>query len=483
MTRIVAVSNRVADHREKAAAGGLAVGVQRALQKDGGMWFGWNGELVTGDPGAPEVHRRRGITYATIGLDKDLFESYYNGFCNTTLWPLFHYRLGLSEYSRAQFDSYVGVCELFAAKLRPLLHDDDLIWVHDFHLIPLGDCLRALGAKQPLGFFLHTPFPPFDVLRALPVHERLLRDLCSYDVVGFQTDRDLHAFRDAVTQPGVDAVLHPDGSIGFGGRTLYAMVFPIGIDVDACAKRAGAREGTRWIGGIRASLAGRRLMIGVDRLDYSKGLLRRFEAYEALLERHAEFRREVVFMQIAAPTRSGVQAYEEMRNELERLAGHINGKFAEVDWVPLRYLNRAIERGALMSVFRLARVGLVTPLRDGMNLVAKEYIAAQDPDDPGVLVLSTMAGAAEELREAVLVNPVDVDAIVEGIERALTMSREERRVRQAAMLEVLRKNDVDAWRDRFVAALRAAAGTPAERRPAAPQRSSLSDPARQSHAT
>jgi trehalose 6-phosphate synthase len=256
----------------------------------------------------------------------------------------------------------------------------------------------------------------------------------------------------------VGAVLRPDGSIGFGNRTIYAMVFPIGIDVDACAKRAGAREGTRWIGGIRSSLAGRRLMIGVDRLDYSKGLLRRFEAYGELLKRHAEFRRQVVFMQIAAPTRSGVQAYEEIRHELERLAGHINGTFAEVDWVPLRYLNRAIERGALLSVFRLARVGLVTPLRDGMNLVAKEYIAAQDPDDPGVLVLSTMAGAAEELREAVLVNPVDVDAIVEGIQRALTMSRDERRVRQAAMLEVLKKNDIDAWRNRFVAALRAAAG-------------------------
>ncbi len=460
MSRVVAVSNRVAEPRDKAVAGGLAVGVLRALENGGGMWFGWNGELAVGASGDPQVHEHGGITFATIALDEALFERYYNGFCNTTLWPLFHYRLGLSEYDRSQFESYIGVSDLFATKLLPLLRDDDLIWVHDFHLIPLGERLRAAGAKQPLGFFLHTPFPPNDVLRALPVHEQLLRYLCSYDVVGFQTERDLSAFREAVTQPSIGVVSRPDGSLHFGDRTVYAMVFPIGIDVDACANSAAAGEGSQWIEDIRISLSGRRLMIGVDRLDYSKGLSRRFEAYEALLERHAEFRREIVFMQIAAPTRSAVPAYTEIRHELERRAGHINGKFAEVDWVPLRYLNRAIDRSALLAMFRLARVGLVTPFRDGMNLVAKEYVAAQDPEDPGALVLSTMAGAAEELRDAVLVNPVDVDAIVEGIHRGLTMSRDERRARHGAMLEVLRQNDIDAWRDRFVGALRAAAGAP-----------------------
>jgi trehalose 6-phosphate synthase len=458
MSRIVAVSNRVASPRQKASVGGLAVGVLRALENGGGVWFGWNGELSAGEPQDPEVRVRRGVTYATIALDEGLVEGYYNGFCNNTLWPLFHYRLGLSEYDRAQFESYVGVSELFAAKLRPLLRTDDLIWVHDFHLIPLGERLRAQGATQALGFFLHTPFPPYDVLRALPVHEQLLRNLCSYDVVGFQTERDLRAFREAVTQPGIGAVSRPDGSLQFGSRTIHAMVFPIGIDVAACAARAVAGEGSREIAGIRTSLNDRRLLIGVDRLDYSKGLSKRFEAYQALLERHPEFRREIVFMQIAAPTRSGVPAYTEIRRELERLAGHINGTFAEVDWVPLRYLNRAIDRGSLLSMFRLARVGLVTPFRDGMNLVAKEYVAAQDPIDPGVLVLSTMAGAAEELRDAVLVNPVDVDAVAEGIQRGLTMSRDERRARHAAMLEVLRQNDIDAWRNRFVTALRAAAG-------------------------
>jgi trehalose 6-phosphate synthase len=458
VSRIVAVSNRVADPRQKAAAGGLAIGVLRALEGGGGIWFGWNGEVSAGEPQDPELRVRRGITYATIALDEALVEGYYNGFCNNTLWPLFHYRQGLSAYDRAQFESYVDVSELFATKLYPLLEADDLIWVHDFHLIPLGERLRAKGTEQPLGFFLHTPFPPYEVLRALPVHERLLRDLCSYDVVGFQTERDLRAFREAVTQPCIGAVSRPDGSLQCGDRTVYAMVFPIGIDVAACAAGAVAGERSRQIEGIRASLRDRRLLIGVDRLDYSKGLSKRFEAYQTLLERHPEFRREIVFMQIAAPTRAGVRTYTEIRRELERLTGHINGTFADVDWVPLRYLNRAIDRSSLLSMFRLARVGLVTPFRDGMNLVAKEYVAAQNPTDPGVLVLSTMAGAAEELQDAVLVNPFDADAIAEGIQTGLTMSRDERRARHDAMLEVLRRNDIDAWRNRFVAALRAAVG-------------------------
>ncbi|HVY65498.1 MAG TPA: trehalose-6-phosphate synthase [Gammaproteobacteria bacterium] len=454
MSRIVAVSNRVAEPRHKASAGGLAVGVLGALEKDGGVWFGWNGELVSGESQDPVVHVRQGVTYATIALNDVQFERYYNGFCNNTLWPLFHYRLGLFEYDRGQYESYVAVSDLFARKLRPLLRHDDLIWVHDFHLIPLGQRLRTAGVEQPLGFFLHTPFPSFEVLRALPVHEDLLRSLCGYDVVGFQTARDLRGFLDAVTQPGIGATPLADGSLRFGDHTVRALVCPIGVDVEDCARRAAASEGSRQLAGIRASLHGRRLLIGVDRLDYSKGLPKRFEAFETLLEQHAEFRREITFTQIAAPTRSGVRAYTEIRHELERLAGHINGRFAEVDWVPLRYLNRAIERGVLLAMFRLARVGLVTPFRDGMNLVAKEYVAAQDPADPGVLVLSTMAGAAEELRDAVLVNPFDTRAVSEGIRRGLTMSRDERRARHAALLDVLRRNDIDAWRERFVAALR-----------------------------
>jgi trehalose 6-phosphate synthase len=452
LSRLVVVSNRIADPKLGTAAGGLAIGVLGALEKGGGIWFGWAGTLTQAEPGDPKLQMRRGVTYATIEFNEAQYEAYYNGFCNNTLWPLFHYRLGFFEYSRAQYAAYVATNELFARKLEPLLTADD-----DFHLIPLGALLRAAGVTRPMGFFLHTPFPSFEVLRALPVYQEIARGLCAYDVVGFQTSRDLRSFLEAVSRPEVGASVHGEDTVMFAGRTLRVGVFPIGIDMPACTALAAADPESRQLERIKASLAGRRLLIGVDRLDYSKGLPKRFQAYQRLLERYPDSRRKVVFMQIAPPTRSGVRAYTDIRHELERSAGHINGKFAEVDWVPLRYLNRALDRRTLMAMFRLARIGLVTPVRDGMNLVAKEYVAAQDPADPGVLVLSTMAGASEELADAVLVNPHDIDAVADGIVRGLSMPLDERRVRHAAMMSVLARNDIGEWRTRFVAALEAVA--------------------------
>jgi trehalose 6-phosphate synthase len=425
------------------------------------MWFGWNGELTDGDSHEPRSQVRRGVTYTTIDLNAHQFEQYYNGYCNNTLWPLFHYRAGFFEYDREHHQTYLAVNSLFARTLVPLLQPDDLVWIHDFHLIPLGAQLRRMGAKQSLGFFLHTPFPAMEVLRALPGYEQMLRDLCAYDLVGFQTERDLRAFFDAVSHPDVGGTILGGRAVRCGEHTAAADVFPIGVDVTVCAELAAANEGSRQLERIRASLNERKLLIGVDRLDYSKGLAKRFRAFERLLDAHPESRRNVVFMQIAPPTRIGVRAYAEIRHELEQATGYINGKFAETDWVPLRYLNRGVERGTLMAMFRLARIGLVTPLRDGMNLVAKEYVAAQDPADPGVLVLSTMAGAAEELRDAVLVNPHDIDAVAEGIRQGLTMPIEERRARHAAMLGTLSSNDVGVWRARFIAALARTTGTSA----------------------
>ncbi len=453
MSRIVVVSNRIADPNQTVATGGLAVGVLGALQKSGGVWFGWSGDIKEGQPDDARVRTRRGVTYATIDMDRRRFDQYYNGFCNNTLWPLFHYSVGFLEYDRAQFETYRGVSALFAHRLQPLLERDDLIWVHDFHLIPLAARLRDAGVTRPLGFFLHTPFPTFEVLRALPVYKELLHEFCAYDVVGFQTKRDLDAFRECMTQSEIGATLMQDGSLRCQDRTVRTEVFPIGVDVAACAAMAEANESSRQLQRVANSLHARQLMIGVDRLDYSKGLPKRFRAYQRLLDQYPETRRNVVFMQIAPPTRIGIRAYQEIRHELEQSAGHINGEFAETDWVPLRYLNRTIDRGTLMAMFRLARIGLVTPMRDGMNLVAKEFVAAQNPEDPGVLVLSTMAGAAQELQDAVLVNPYDIDAVVEGILRGLTMPLEERRARHEAMMGVLSRNSIDAWRERFVAAL------------------------------
>ena len=455
MSRLVVVSNRIADPKQTVATGGLAVGVLGALEAGGGLWFGWSGELVEGDSRDTVVRTRRGVTYATIDLDRQQFDEYYNGFCNNTLWPLVHYSMGFLEYERSQFEAYLAVNELFARRLLPLLRPDDVIWVHDFHLIPLAARLRESGVTRPIGLFLHTPFPSFEVFRALPVYKELLQEFCAYDVVGFQTARDLDAFTESVAQPEIGARLASDGTVHWSGRSFRVDVFPIGVDVGACAGQAATHEHSRQLERIRASLHGRKLLIGVDRLDYSKGLPKRFRAYQRLLDTHPETHREVVFMQIAPPTRIGVRAYAEIRHELERAAGHINGEFAETDWMPLRYLNRAIDRGTLMAMFRLAKLGLVTPLRDGMNLVAKEYVAAQDPADPGVLVLSTMVGAAQELEEAVLVNPHDIDAVAQAISRGLAMPLKERRRRHAAMMRKLAQNDIATWRKRFVAALTA----------------------------
>jgi trehalose 6-phosphate synthase len=457
VSRLVAVSNRVADPAQEKVSGGLAVGVRAALERDGGLWFGWNGKLGSGIYSEPDIVTRGRVTYATVSLNRRKFEQYYNGFCNNVLWPVLHSTLGFLAYDREELHAYQQINASFARWLQPLLEPDDVIWVHDYHLIPLGAELRSLGARQPLGFFLHTPFPPYEVLRALPGYRDLLSALCQYDVVGFQTRTDLRAFRDSVSKREVGATLLPQARVRKGDHVLRADAFPIGIDVAGCTRMAEEAQRLRALVRTRASLGHRTLLIGADRLDYSKGLPERFTAYERLLATHEEHRGNVVLMQVAQPTRVGVRAYADIRRQLEQAAGHINGRFGEMDWVPLRYLNKGVERRTLLGLMRHARVGLVTPIRDGMNLVAKEYVAAQDPDAPGALVLSTMAGAAHELTEAVLVNPYDVDGVAEGIRTAIEMSVAERRERHAAMMKVLHRNDITAWRTRFVEALRAAA--------------------------
>jgi trehalose 6-phosphate synthase len=454
--RLVAVSNRVASPSQAdQAAGGLAVGVLGALRDHGGIWFGWNGDLRldAGGTRPPQIEEQDNIRFVGIDLDEGDFEGYYNGFSNRVLWPLFHYLLGFIQYRRAHFEAYLRVNATFADTLVPLLEPDDLIWVHDYHLIPLASELRKSGVDQPIGFFLHVPFPGFDVLQALPDRDFLLKAMCAYDVVGFHTERDLASFRDAVSQPEIGAVIDKDGKLSLGGRSLVAGVFPIGIDVDAVMRFATESQGDSEVTRTLQSLRDRQFIIGVDRLDYSKGLEQRFRSYARLLEKYPELHGMVSYTQIAPPTRVGVRAYDEIRHELEQTSGEINGHFAKLDWVPLKYINRGINRRALMGLLRLADVGLVTPIRDGMNLVAKEFVASQDPNNPGMLVLSELAGAAHELSDAVLVNPYDTDNVADGIKRALTMPLDERKQRYRAMMGLLRKNDIVAWRDRFVDAL------------------------------
>jgi len=454
LSRLISISNRVAAPSGGKTAGGLAVGILAALRQSGGIWFGWGGKTCHGEPSEPKLEKHGNITFATVDINKSDFDGYYNDYCNGTLWPLLHYMLGILKYDRDAEEAYQRVNQLFARKLRPLLQPDDRLWVHDYHLIPLAQELRRAGVEQPIGFFLHVPFPSFDVLRTLPRYRRLLRALAQFDVVGFQTYQDCENFLGALRSAGLGGEPCDDGRVAVLDRRILVDAYPIGIDVDEAAQQGAASMESASVQRLAHDLGEREMVIGVDRLDYSKGLPERFRAFETLLERHPGSRRHVTFLQIASPTRTGVRAYQEIRHELEQSSGHINGRFAEPDWTPIRYINRGLSRKLLMGYFRVARIGLVTPMRDGMNLVAKEFVAAQDPADPGVLVLSRLAGAAAELGDgALLVNPYDPVGVADAILRAAEMPPQERREKHAAMMQVLRKNDIHAWRRRFVDAL------------------------------
>ena len=453
MSRLVCVSNRISLPRKSAAPGGLAVGILSALKRTGGLWFGWGGETVEHDPGEPDIHIRDGVTYATVDLKQRDFELYYNGYANEVLWPLFHYFLKGMRYNSEQRDAYENVNRAFAAKLLPLLESRDMIWVHDYHLIPLARLLRESGVTRPIGFFLHIPFPNIEMLRVLPSYAELLHDLTSYDVIGFQTQSDLRAFHSGIEHLFGAEAIKSDGRIRVGERVVRADVYPIGVDVNSVQEEAIEAIGSEVVRRMTDSLMGRSLMMGVDRLDYSKGLVERFSAYQHFLETYPDNLGRITYIQIAPLSRIDVRGYAEIRQSLEQAAGRTNGRFADTDWTPIRYLNRNFPHATLMGFLRAAKVGLVTPLRDGMNLVAKEFVVAQDATDPGVLILSNLAGAARELSSALLVNPYDSRAVGHAIQAALSMALPERRERHAAMMQVLKRNDIATWTSRFVDAL------------------------------
>ena len=457
MSRLVVVSNRVAPIQEgEATAGGLAAGVLDALKQKGGLWFGWSGEVTdTSDPQhehKPE-HTVGPITLFTIDLSRKDYDEYYRGFANDTLWPVLHYQIGLGHFEWPEFEGYRRVNDLFAAALTPLVRPDDLIWVHDYHLLCLADSLRARGLGNRIGLFLHTPFPAPGVFMTIPSHASLIQSMCAYDLLGFQTEIDRTAFVDYVLRQAGGVAVDAD-TVAVFGRQVRTGVYPIGVHVDEVRAQAETPVNRRQATRMRANLM-ERLILSVDRLDYSKGLRQRFAAFERFLADYPAQHGLVTFMQIAPPSRSDIETYQRIRRELEGEAGRINGRFAEVDWVPLRYLNRSFARNVLMPLYAEAQACLVTPLRDGMNLVAKEYVAAQDPEDPGVLVLSEFAGAARELDAALLVNPYDEAGMAIAMDQALSMPVEERQTRHQAMMTVMRRNSLEQWRDRFEADLRA----------------------------
>jgi trehalose 6-phosphate synthase len=451
MSRLVVISNRVADPR-KTAAGGLAVALGDALSANGGVWFGWSGTVVEGGtPGEGEVHTQQAgnVTLSTVDLCREDHDSYYLGYSNGVLWPVFHYRLDLADFDAGFIGGYRRVNQMMARKLLPQLLPTDIIWVHDYHLIPMAAELRAMGCKNRIGFFLHIPLPPPLILAAIPQHEWLIRSLFAYDLVGFQAQADVEHFARYVgEEAGAEALdLHQFRAFG---RTVQAQAFPIGIDVDEFAALTHGKEAREMHERMKAEYSRRRLLLGVERLDYSKGLPQRLRAFRKLLQKYPENLNSATLIQIASPSREALDTYSGLRQELESLCGAINGDYGELDWMPVRYIHRNVARKRLPGLYRVAAVALVTPLRDGMNLVAKEFIAAQDPADPGVLVLSRFAGAAEQLKEALLVNPYDSDGTAESIQLALQMPLHERQRRHQKLLERIRRQDVHWWRKSFL---------------------------------
>ncbi len=454
MSRLIIVSNRVQPPSGEGGGnqGGLAVALSAALRESSGIWFGWSGEVTGQFSGHINLQRNYGVTTATIDLEEQDVDEYYNGYANRTLWPLFHYRMDLAEFESGFAEGYERVNQRFAETLEPLIESDDLIWIHDYHLFPLGQYLRDRKVANRIGFFLHIPWPPYRLLLSLPNHRQLVDTLLAYDVVGFQTEDSLAAFREYVVQE-LSGTIDADGRIMVGDRSMMAIACPIGIDADNFLEATKSPAARYAFYRMRQSSNGRDMIIGVDRLDYSKGLEERFLGYERLLQEDEKIHGEVFLLQIAPPSRGDVQSYQEIRASLDSLSGRINGAYADVEWVPIRYVNRGYPRDRLAGIYRAAKIGLVTPLRDGMNLVAKEYIAAQDPEDPGVLILSRFAGAAEQLTQALLINPYSPEEIAEAIRTALAMPVEERKARWRACMDNIEAEDVIWWRKRFTDAL------------------------------
>ncbi|GGD89114.1 alpha,alpha-trehalose-phosphate synthase (UDP-forming) [Tsuneonella deserti] len=456
MSRLVAISNRVAVPTAAGAAGaqgGLAGALHSALQEREGIWFGWSGQVTETFTGALHEHRNAGVRTATIDLEPQDVEEYYKGYANSALWPLFHYRIDLTQYEMEFGKGYERVNDRFAQSLAPLIHADDVLWVHDYHLIPLGELLRARGFGNRIGFFLHIPWPPTRLLVSLPFHERLVSAMLAYDLIGFQSNEWLESFLHYCRKELGAEVDDSTGTIRHDGRTTVARSYPIGIDYDHFIAEGNTGDSRQAQQRLMSSTRHRTAMIGVDRLDYSKGLPERMDGIARFFDNHPERVRDLVYIQIAPPSRSDIGSYQQIRATLEQKTGQINGAWSDIDMVPIRYVNRGQTTAALFGLYRASKIGLVTPLRDGMNLVAKEYIAAQDPEDPGVLILSRFAGAAEQLQEALLVNPHSPDDLAHAIRVALDMPLEERRQRWDKLVVSVREDTVQRWSDRFLADL------------------------------
>lgn len=454
MTLIV-VSNRVArPAADEPIEGGLAAALLPAVQTCGAIWVGASQrpQDATAKESFATIESYGAGTIATVDLPKNQYRGFYDGFSNSALWPALHSRPDLIRTSHEDYASYREINTAMARALIRFAEPDATFWIHDYHYLALGADLRKLGIGQPIGFFLHTPFPTRSVFSSVPHHRELIRAMLAYDLIGLQTDEDHANLADYFEQ---ELGLKGNGDVyQVGGRTVRIGTFPIGIDAAVFAEHAVKATKRPEVTRLHNSLQGARLAIGVDRVDYSKGLTNRLEAVDRLLQSRPALKRTVALLQIAVPSRIQVDAYQKLQSQLSAQVTDINGRHGEIDWSPIRYLTKGYSQARLAGFYRLAQVGLVTSLRDGMNLVAKEYVAAQDPSDPGVLVLSKFAGAARQLDAALLVNPHDIEGLASAIGEAFSMPGEERRERWVSMMKSLEAAPLQGWFSDFVTALR-----------------------------
>ena len=453
---LVVVSNRVArGNANEPMTGGLAAALLPVVEKSGAIWVGSSGRVRDGAQKEPfaEIEALGAGALAMLDLPAAHYGGYYEGFANSALWPALHSRADLIRASQDDYLSYREVNAFMARALLRFKKPDAAFWIQDYHFLALGAELRDLGVTQPVGFFLHTPWPARDVIEGVPHHRELIEAMLAYNLIGFQTQDDCENFLGYLSSClGLE---DEDGVVTSRHGKSRIAVFPIGIDPKKFALQAAKAMSHPDVSRLRRSLHGEKLAIGVDRLDYSKGLVNRINAFDRMWTLQPALARTVSLLQIATPSRGAIEAYGNLQNELAKLVSDVNGRHGEVDWTPIRYLNKGFSQTVLAGLYRTAQVGVVTPLQDGMNLVAKEYVAAQNPADPGVLVLSKFAGAANELDTALLVNPHDIDGMARTIATALGMPLPERKLRWEAMMEKLRGSTIQQWFADFVEALQA----------------------------
>ncbi len=447
----VTVSRRKGQFATKKSVGGLATGVSAVFENNEGIWIGWPGiasdTLSIDDREELEMLLRRDGFEPVFLSSKDI-SGYYHGYSNKTLWPLFHYFANYTVFSdNEMWRRYVNVNKKFAKKIIALYRDGDIVWVHDYHLFLVPQMVRREIPDATIGFFLHIPFPSYEVFRLLPERKELLEGVLGADLIGFHTYDYVRHFLSSVRR--IVGIEHHMGRLWVGKRQIKASAFPMGIDTDRFIRLAQSYSVQKKIEEYRKKLHGRKLVLSIDRLDYSKGIDLRLKAIERFFDKYPKMREKVVFALIVVPSRSQVETYQDMKERIDKLVGQINGKYGGWGVIPVWYMYKSFPQEDLIPLYALADVALITPIRDGMNLVAKEYIAVKQGES-GMLVLSEMAGAATELGEAVLVNPMDTDGVADAIYGALTMSIDEKKERMSKMFERVKKWNVHRWAEDFV---------------------------------